>query len=75
MATKESLVSKLARGVKTAFKPSNGTTNAKADRATPLLDARKSGVEATPKMLQQAAKDNMFLHFTRHRTPTRAECA
>ena len=66
MATKESLVSKLARGIKTAFKPSNGTTNAKADRATPLLDARKSGVEATPQMLQQAAKDNMFLHFTRH---------
>ena len=66
MATKESLVSKLARGIKTAFKPSNGTTNAKADRATPLLDARKSGIEATPQMLQQAAKDNMFLHFTRH---------
>lgn len=66
MATKESLVSKLARGVKTALKPSNGTTNAKADRATPLLDARKAGTEATPKMLQQAAKDNMFLHFTRH---------
>jgi adenosylmethionine-8-amino-7-oxononanoate aminotransferase len=38
----------------------------KADRATPLLDARRSGQEVTNSMLQQAAQDNMFLHFTRH---------
>jgi adenosylmethionine-8-amino-7-oxononanoate aminotransferase len=37
-----------------------------AETATPLLDARKAGREATPEMLQQAAKDNMFLQFTRH---------
>jgi adenosylmethionine-8-amino-7-oxononanoate aminotransferase len=66
MATKESLVSKLVDGVKSVFKPSNGTTDAKADRATPLLDARKSGKEVTPQMLQESAKENMFLHFTRH---------
>lgn len=40
--------------------------NASIDRATPILDARKAGAEVTPEMLQQAAKDNMFLHFTRH---------
>ena len=38
----------------------------KADRATPVLDARRSGQELTNSMLQQSAKDNMFLHFTRH---------
>jgi len=33
---------------------------------TPLLNARKAGKEATPAQLKQAAKDNLFLHFTRH---------
>ncbi len=38
----------------------------KAESKTPLLDARKAGTEVTNKMLQQAAKDNLFMHFTRH---------
>ena len=38
----------------------------KAETATPLLDARRAGTEPTNKQWQQAAKDNMFLHFTRH---------
>jgi hypothetical protein len=37
-----------------------------AESKTPLTDARKAGTEVTNKMLQQSAKDNMFLHFTRH---------
>lgn len=66
MATKESQASKLVRSIKTAFKAPAKPANAAADRATPILDARKSGEPVTPKMLQQAAKDNLFLHFTRH---------
>ena len=66
MATKESQAGKLARGLKSAFKAPVKPATAAADRATPLLDARKAGVEPTVKMLQQAAKDNLFLHFTRH---------
>jgi len=42
-------------------------TVASANRATPLLDARKAGQEATKPMLEQSAKDNMFLHFTQHK--------
>lgn len=38
----------------------------KAESKTPLLDARKAGTEVTNKMLQKAAKDNLFMHFTRH---------
>lgn len=38
----------------------------KAESKTPLLDARKAGAEVTNKMLQKAAKDNLFMHFTRH---------
>jgi len=41
-------------------------TNAAAKRATPMLDARKQGQPATQEMLEQGAKDNMFLHFTQH---------
>ena len=41
-------------------------TNATAKRATPMLDARKQGQPATQDMLEQGAKDNMFLHFTQH---------
>lgn len=37
-----------------------------AESTTPLLDARKAGTEVTNKMLQKAAKDNLFMHFTRH---------
>ena len=40
---------------------------ASANRATPLLDARMAGQEATKPMLEQAAKDNLFLHFTQHK--------
>lgn len=40
---------------------------AAAERATPLQDARKSGLEPTKQMLEQSAKDNMFLHFTQHK--------
>jgi len=42
-------------------------TVATANRATPLLDARKAGETATKPMLEQAAKDNLFLHFTQHK--------
>ena len=66
MATKESPAGKLVSGIKSALKAPVKPAKAKADRATPLTDARKAGSEITPKMLQQAAKDNMFLHFTRH---------
>jgi len=42
-------------------------TVATANRATPILDARKAGQEATKPMLEQAAKENLFLHFTQHK--------
>jgi len=42
-------------------------TVASANRATPILDARKAGQEATKPMLEQAAKENLFLHFTQHK--------
>jgi hypothetical protein len=66
MAIQESQAGKLVRGLTSKLKAPVKPAKAKADRATPLLDARKAGVEPTVKMLQQAAKDNMFLHFTRH---------
>ena len=42
MATKESQASKLVRSIKTAFKAPAKPANAAADRATPILDARKA---------------------------------
>jgi len=66
MATKESIARKLAAALKPGKAPASKPAEAKADHATPLLDARKANKEATPEMLQQAAKDNLFLHFTRH---------
>ena len=42
-------------------------TVASANRATPILDARKAGQAATKPMLEQAAKENLFLHFTQHK--------
>ena len=66
MATKESLARKLVRGIKSAFKAPVKPASAAADRATPLQDARKAGIEPTHEMLQKSAKEHMFLHFTRH---------
>jgi len=66
MATKESKARKLAAALKLGKAPVSTPAEAKADHATPLLDARKAGKEVTTEMLQQAAKDNLFLHFTRH---------
>jgi adenosylmethionine-8-amino-7-oxononanoate aminotransferase len=66
MATKESKASKLIKALKPGKAPAKKPAKAKADHATPLLDARRAGKEATPAMLHQAAKDNLFLHFTRH---------
>lgn len=40
---------------------------AAAERATPLQDARQSGLEQTKEMLEKAAKENLFLHFTQHK--------
>ena len=67
MATTASTAGKLVKGIKSLIKaPVKKPAAAKADRATPLLDARKAGKEATPAMLQKVAKETMFLHFTRH---------
>ncbi|MEY4367570.1 MAG: hypothetical protein RLZ28_985 [Actinomycetota bacterium] len=66
MATKESQARKLVRGIKSAFKAPVKPASAAADRATPLQDARKAGIEPTHEMLQKSAKEHMFLHFTRH---------
>ena len=66
MAPKESKARKLAAALKLGKAPVSTPAEAKADHATPILDARKAGQEVTPAMLQQAAKDNLFLHFTRH---------
>jgi adenosylmethionine-8-amino-7-oxononanoate aminotransferase len=66
MATKESKARKLTSALKPGKAPASKPAKAKADHATPLLDARKAGKEATPAMLQKAAKENLFLHFTRH---------
>ena len=66
MAIKESIARKLVSAVKRDKAPAKKQAKATADHATPLLDARRAGKEATPAMLQQAAKDNLFLHFTRH---------
>jgi hypothetical protein len=66
MAIQESQAGKLVRGLKSVFKAPVKPAVAKADRATPLGDARKAGTEPTVKMLQEAAKSNLFLHFTRH---------
>jgi len=41
------------------------TQSPKADRATPLLDARRAGVEPSIKQLEHAARENMWMHFTR----------
>lgn len=67
MATTASTAGKLVKSLKALIKaPVKKPAAAKAVRATPLLDARKAGKEATPQMLQQVAKETMFLHFTRH---------
>ena len=68
MATTASTAGKLVQGLKSLIKAPvrKKPAAAMADRATPLLDARKAGQEATPQMLQQVAKETMFLHFTRH---------
>ena len=66
MATKESQARKLVRGIKSAFKAPVKPASAAADRATPLQDARKAGIEPTHEMLQKSAKEHLFLHFTRH---------
>ena len=66
MATKESQAGKLVRGLASKLKAPVKPAVAAADRATPLTDARKAGREITTKMLEQSAKENMFLHFTRH---------
>jgi adenosylmethionine-8-amino-7-oxononanoate aminotransferase len=66
MATKESQAGKLVRGLASKLKAPVKPASAAADRATPLTDARKAGTEVTTKMLQKAAKDNLFLHFTQH---------
>jgi adenosylmethionine-8-amino-7-oxononanoate aminotransferase len=42
------------------------TQSPKADRATPLTDARKAGVEPSIKQLEHAARENMWMHFTRY---------
>jgi adenosylmethionine-8-amino-7-oxononanoate aminotransferase len=66
MAIKESQARKLVRGIKSAFKAPVKPASAAADRATPLQDARKAGIEPTHEMLQKSAKEHLFLHFTRH---------
>jgi adenosylmethionine-8-amino-7-oxononanoate aminotransferase len=40
---------------------------AAAERATPLQDARMGGLEQTKEMLEKAARENLFLHFTQHK--------
>ena len=40
---------------------------AAAERATPLQDARKNGLEQSKEMLEKAARENLFLHFTQHK--------
>ncbi|NDC48013.1 MAG: aspartate aminotransferase family protein [Micrococcales bacterium] len=47
MATKESKARKLAAALKPGKAPASKPAEAKADQATPLLDARKAGREAT----------------------------
>jgi len=42
-------------------------TVASANRATPIQDARKAGQEPNKEMLEKAAKENLFLHFTQHK--------
>jgi adenosylmethionine-8-amino-7-oxononanoate aminotransferase len=66
MAIKESIARKLVSALKRDKAPAKKQAKARADQATPLLNARRAGKEATPAMLQKAAKDNLFLHFTRH---------
>ena len=67
MAVKESKARKLVQGVKSLLKaPGKKPAAARADRATPLVDARKAGDEITADMLQQSAKEHLWLHFTRH---------
>jgi adenosylmethionine-8-amino-7-oxononanoate aminotransferase len=66
MATKESIARKLVSAITRGKAPAKKQAKARADQATPLLKARRAGKEATPAMLQKAAKDNLFLHFTRH---------
>jgi adenosylmethionine-8-amino-7-oxononanoate aminotransferase len=66
MATKESQAGKLVRGLASKLKAPVKPAIAAADRATPIADARKAGREVTKAMMEKAAKDNMFLHFTNH---------
>ncbi len=68
MAIQESRGSKLGETLKkvikkrTAAAPTKGST----ERLTPILDARRAGQEPTIKMLEHAARQNVFMHFTRH---------
>jgi len=63
MATKESIARKLVSAITRGKAPAKKQAKARADQATPLLKARRAGKEATPAMLQKAAKDNLFLHI------------
>ena len=68
MAIQESRGSKLGKTLKKVLtkKTQAAPTKGSTERPTPLLDARKAGQEPTVKMLEHAARQNVFMHFTRH---------
>ena len=68
MAIQESRGSKLGKNLKKVLGRKTPAAPAKAstERPTPIQDARKAGLEPTTKMLEHAARQNVFMHFTRH---------
>ena len=68
MAIQESRGSKLGKSLKKVLGRKTPAAPAKAstERPTPIQDARKAGLEPTVKMLEHAARQNVFMHFTRH---------
>ena len=68
MAIQESRGSKLGKNLKKVLGLKTPAAPAKAStvRPTPMFDARKAGQAATVKQLEHAARQNMFMHFTRH---------